>query len=871
MVFNGKIWISGGWNLEYTDVVPDQWCSSDGIHWTMVNSMFNRFELNIVYDNKLWQTSHFILNSDDGIEWNYFGVSPEDGYVVLFKNKFWRVGASAIYSSDDIITWTVENNMLPWPERNRTGVLAFDNKLWVMGGVNYPDLTETYNDVWSSTDGINWTQVTSSAGWTPRRFFTPIEYKGKMWVMAGQDTTYPNGVDRGNKNDVWYSSDGSQWYKFNSSVSFPARHAPFTLVFDSSIYIIGGYANNDYIHNDVWKLKISGLTITSDPIKTAVVNSGYSYSVHADFSTNNDTIRYRLKTAPPWMSIDSVSGLITGFPTTTGFPTSCSASDLEVVVEAYTSMPESDIQTYNIQVFNPGSNATISSSGPTTFCKGTSTTLLSLSDNSDIKWNTGDTAKEISVYNSGKYFLIARDINGCFDSSNIVTINTVPNAQISTTADNYICYGDSLMLKSWSNYNGYEWSTGQTTESIYVKDASDYYLTVIDENGCRDTSDILTLKVKPIPAPVIVPSDTLCAGKSNFLSTGQYFNYVWSTGETTRVIDVDKSGDYSVWVEDYDGCQNQANSVYVYPQPEVDITAEPLSTLCTLDSSLLSPSISFPSYQWSTGQTTQTIIVKSTGDYFLTVTDKKGCKGISNTIHIDSDKLPEPILNYNNQIQLCEDDSLILTTMKRYSSYIWNNGDKSDSIKITTSGYYFVTVVNEEGCVGTTDSVSVNFVPRSIADFSYIINNQYVNFNNLSLNSDSYIWNFGDNTESQNISPDHYYSAYDSYKVTLISSNGVCADTVSKPITTFYVNYKIFPNPTTGILKIELNDLMYINFDLYIIDISGSKIIHRKIQSGETLLEIDLSSFANGLYFLDLEYQNKPFMIKKIVKANTYH
>jgi hypothetical protein len=49
----------------------------------------------------------------------------------------------------------------------------------------------------------------------------------------------------------------------------------------------------------------------------------------------------------------------------------------------------------------------------------------------------------------------------------------------------------------------------------------------------------------------------------------------------------------------------------------------------------------------------------------------------------------------------------------------------------------------------------------------------------------------------------------------------------------------------------------------------GNKIIHRKISQGEILLEIDLSSLSDGFYFLDLEYQNKPFLLEKIVKVDS--
>jgi len=43
----------------------------------------------------------------------------------------------------------------------------FDNKIWVMGGWS-DDYERYYNDVWYSSDGVNWIRATASAGWLER-------------------------------------------------------------------------------------------------------------------------------------------------------------------------------------------------------------------------------------------------------------------------------------------------------------------------------------------------------------------------------------------------------------------------------------------------------------------------------------------------------------------------------------------------------------------------------------------------------------------------------------------------------------------------------------------------------------------------------
>ena len=66
--------------------------------------------------------------------------------------------------------------------------------MWVIGGLTTGGVQ--HNDVWSSTDGITWTEVTDSAEWSVRELHQALVFGGKMWVVGGFDNvTY--------KNDVW--------------------------------------------------------------------------------------------------------------------------------------------------------------------------------------------------------------------------------------------------------------------------------------------------------------------------------------------------------------------------------------------------------------------------------------------------------------------------------------------------------------------------------------------------------------------------------------------------------------------------------------------------------------------------------------------
>jgi hypothetical protein len=104
--------------------------------------------------------------------------------------------------------------------------------MWVIGGGGSPGYM---NDVWSSIDGISWTQSTSAASWAARNLHTSVVYNNKMWVMGG------DAVGGGWMNDVWSSIDGSSWT--TSAASWAGRYGLTSVVYDNKMWVMGGDAS----------------------------------------------------------------------------------------------------------------------------------------------------------------------------------------------------------------------------------------------------------------------------------------------------------------------------------------------------------------------------------------------------------------------------------------------------------------------------------------------------------------------------------------------------------------------------------------------------------------------------------------------------
>ena len=104
------------------------------------------------------------------------------------------------------IHWTEATAAAAFPARRGHVALVFnpstgtsDGTMWVIGG--FSAAASWLGDVWSSTDGVQWTQTATSAGFAGKQMNAGVVYNGNMWVF----------VDNGTTNESWYSSDGANW------------------------------------------------------------------------------------------------------------------------------------------------------------------------------------------------------------------------------------------------------------------------------------------------------------------------------------------------------------------------------------------------------------------------------------------------------------------------------------------------------------------------------------------------------------------------------------------------------------------------------------------------------------------------------------
>ncbi|MBK7407487.1 MAG: VCBS repeat-containing protein [Saprospirales bacterium] len=125
-----------------------------------------------------------------------------------------------------------------------------------------------------------------------------------------------------------------------------------------------------------------------------------------------------------------------------------------------------------------------------------------------------------------------------------------PTASITPDGATTFCSGESVQLTAPEGFN-YEWSTGETGQSITVTEAGLYNVTITDDNGCFGIGSGIQITVDPIEMPfVTAQGDTaFCAGGSVILTTEEAAEYLWSTGETTQSITASEGGAYTVTIQ----------------------------------------------------------------------------------------------------------------------------------------------------------------------------------------------------------------------------------------------------------------------------------------------------------------------------------
>lgn len=189
-----------------------------------------------------------------------------------------------------------------------------------------------------------------------------------------------------------------------------------------------------------------------------------------------------------------------------------------------------------------------------------------------------------------------------------------------------------------------------------------------------------------VPATVTPSDTTICSGNSVTLTASAGDTYQWSTGETTQSIDVYPYNETSYYVTVTSGGNGSMGNATVHVNPAPYLYVDPgYAYLCQGESVTITAYSDNVTYAWSTGETTQSIVVNptTTETYMVTVTAPGGCTAVSGSTIYGTTNTANPVtLTDPPPSTICQNDYAYLYTYQGGISGYWTGPG-------VYYGYYF--------------------------------------------------------------------------------------------------------------------------------------------------------------------------------------
>ncbi len=466
----------------------------------------------------------------------------------------------------------------------------------------------------------------------------------------------------------------------------------------------------------------------------------------------------------------------------------------------------------HVEITNVGGVELSLSSDTAVICLGEVATILSSTSvqNCTYQWSNGlgsDTLIQVSPTQDTNYELVVTEPTGCTDTAVVeVIVHPIPNVSLSLSSID-LCPYDSILLTA-SGATNYVWSTGDTSESLYVKQpvTGDYIKVIGSSFGCSNIDSTL-VNIGGVNASMS-QEQYICQGENVNLyvnATGINLSYQWNIGLSTTAsqnVSPNSTTNYSVVVSDYIGCTDTVFSTVFVDMP-TNLEVVPQTVNGCLNEEVTLSASGASSYLWDNGDTATTLTF---------------------------------VLTQNATIEL--------------TGY---NGACSENLSIP------VVVKPSPTVIASANTTSINTGDQII-------------FDNTGSNATYTEWNFGDGYTSILDNPIHTFDFPGAYDVVLTGFIGECTATDTLLVYVGYVGIeelvyeiKMGPNPTSSIFNasIHLQESSSISVSVY--SITGSKVFSEDIEyTDEVVISYDFSGYPKGLYLIDFRI-NESHVTKKII------
>ncbi len=439
-------------------------------------------------------------------------------------------------------------------------------------------------------------------------------------------------------------------------------------------------------------------------------------------------------------------------------------------------------------------------------------------------------------------------------------------------------------LVNWQNNYGFEIS-GISTDPLFVDSTLRTCNTLIDNIGTlkSQTSDVDGILRSgttsdpgafeySAPSKFSVGDDyNICVGDTLVISAqvSAADEVIWNSADTANSMWFTKTGIY--YAELFGACGNSIDSFTVVTNKEVVLPND--TNLCAGESLLVSADITKGTYSWNNGTQTAGITINKKGQYFLSVNDSDGCFS-SDTIEVtisSAVSLPSDTI-------ICEGNNVNLDPGTGAGTYVWSNGSSSSIQFVDSSSTYWVQFTDPLNCISAdTTKVTVDAVPFATFTQSQFSQSNW-EFTADDKSGIDYHWSFGDGKVDSGLiwKTVNIYDTNAVFTVTLAVTSANCGKavinkqveviTVGTDEAATYSNVNVYPNPTSGLLNVELPSNIDLNsVSIKIVDLNGRVVVDETKNSVQQFtLNLNDHNLASGVYQLSINNASNTLFNGKI-------
>jgi CotH kinase protein/Lamin Tail Domain/Chitobiase/beta-hexosaminidase C-terminal domain/Secretion system C-terminal sorting domain/SprB repeat/Divergent InlB B-repeat domain len=500
-------------------------------------------------------------------------------------------------------------------------------------------------------------------------------------------------------------------------------------------------------------------------------------------------------------------------------------------------------------------------------CFGNNNGIISLmasggNGNYNYQWSNGSSQNSINALTAGNYSVTISDANNCTFSESFV-INQPDALTVFETTTSVSCFGDTdgtieINIQGGTGLYQINWNTGATSNSIANLAGGNYMVTVTDELACTAINTIVVNEAAPLSSSYTL-SPISCNGMSDgsisVLANGGTapYQYTWSNGfNGSNPINL-TVGDYSVTITDAHNCIYSETLTLSEPAA-LEASFEVFHNNCLGDesgaiSAFVTGGVMPYSFNWSNGADTSLIDHLPAGEYSVLIADANNCV-FEQVFTISEINILEPNSTVENISCFGGADGQVILEVTGGTpayEFNWSNGATTGSIEGLSLGTYLVTVTDMAGC-----TIMLAYQISEAAELTSTV--QSTNPSSTTGGSIQIIPSGG--TAPYNISWDNGATTFvisnlpaGEYNYIVTDANG-CTTESSVMLSTSSLPgisdqaLHIYPNPTSGRVNIQSE---LVDMEISVVDVLGRILLLKKDSMNTS---IDLSGFANGVYFI---------------------